>query len=134
MRNIFGIFGVFSWAFAATANTMVSNVIGQKKEDEVLPLIRRIVILSLSCAAILTILLNLGPEIFLSFYGQDELFDVDAIPVILVISFALIMMSFSAVWLNSVTGTGNTMVNLIIESITISVYCIYVYLTLETCN
>src|SRR5258708_22983100 len=70
MRNIFGIFGVFSWAFAATANTMVSNVIGQQKPEEVLPLIRRIVILSMSCSAVLTVFFNLGPEIFLSFYGH----------------------------------------------------------------
>lgn len=132
MRNIFGIFGVFSWAFAATSNTMVSNVIGQKKSEEVLPLIRRIVILSLSCSAILTILLNISPETFLSFYGQDELFITEAIPVIRIISIALLMMSFSAVWLNAVTGTGNTMVNLTIEVITIIIYCIYVYLTLET--
>lgn len=32
MRNIFGFFGVFTWAFAATSNTMVSNVIGQGKK------------------------------------------------------------------------------------------------------
>src|SRR5258706_8905403 len=134
MRNIFGIFGVFSWAFAATANTMVSNIIGQQKTEEVLPLIRRIVILSLSCAAILTLFLNLGPEIFLSFYGQDQSFITEAIPVIRIVSIALMMMSFSAVWLNSVTGTGNTMVNLIIETITITVYSIYVYLTFETWN
>jgi putative MATE family efflux protein len=134
MRNIFGIFGVFSWAFAATANTMVSNVIGQQKVEEVLPLVRRIVILSLSCSAGLTLLLNIGPEIFLSFYGQDEAFVTEAIPVIRVVSGALLMMSFSAVWLNAVTGTGNTMVNLIIESITIVVYSVYVWLVLETWN
>lgn len=134
MRNIFGIFGVFSWAFAATANTMVSNVIGQQKNEEVLPLIRRIVILSTSCSAVLTVLLNIRPEIFLSFYGQDESFITEAIPVIRVVSIALLMMAFSAVWLNSVTGTGNTMVNLTIESITITVYLIYVYLVLEIWN
>src|SRR5258708_20395592 len=134
MRNIFGIFGVFCWAFAGAAKTMVSNVIGQQKPEEVLPLIRRIVSLSLSCSAVLTVLLNLGPEIFLSFYGQDQSFISDAIPVIRVVSIGLIMMSFSAVWLNAVTGTGNTMVNLIIETITIIVYSIYVYLTLETWN
>ncbi|GHN00096.1 MATE family efflux transporter [Cytophagales bacterium WSM2-2] len=134
MRNIFGIFGVFSWAFAATANTMVSNVIGQQKPDEVLPLVRRIVILSLSCSGALTLLLNLGPEVFLSFYGQDATFIAEAIPVIRVVSLALVMMSFSAVWLNAVTGTGNTLVNLLIESITIIAYCIYVYLVLETWN
>jgi MATE family multidrug resistance protein len=134
MRNIFGIFGAFVWAFAATANTMVSNVIGQGKSEEVLPLIRRIVILSLSCSAVLTLLLNLGPEFFLSFYGQDQSFITEAIPVIRIVSIALLMMSFSAVWLNAVTGTGNTMINLVIELITIVVYAVYVYLTLETWN
>ena len=132
MRNIFGIFGVFSWAFAATANTMVSNVIGQGKQEEVLPLVRRIVILSLSCSATLVVLLSLGPEIFLSFFGQDQTFISEAIPVIRVVSVALLMMSFSAVWLNAVTGTGNTVVNLIIETITIIGYTIYVWLVLET--
>src|SRR5262249_39346647 len=116
MRNIFGIFGVFSWAFAATANTMVSNVIGQGKQEEVLPLVRRIVTLSLGCSAVLVVLLSLGPEIFLSFFGQDQAFISEAIPVIRVVSVALLMMSFSAVWLNAVTGTGNTVVNLIIET------------------
>ena len=76
--------------------------------------------------------MNIKPEIFLSFYGQDESFITEAIPVIRVVSVALLMMAFSAVWLNSVTGTGNTVVNLIIESITITVYVIYVYLVLET--
>jgi putative MATE family efflux protein len=134
MRNIFGIFGVFSWAFAATANTMVSNVIGQQKPDEVLPLIRRIVILSMTCIFTLVALLNISPEFFLSFYGQDEMFILEGIPVIRIISIALLLMSFSSVWLNAVTGTGNTMVNLIIEVITLSVYIVYVYLTLETWN
>jgi Na+-driven multidrug efflux pump len=41
------------------------------------------------------------------------------------------MMSFSTVWLNAVTGTGNTKINLIIELITIVIYCLYVYLILE---
>jgi Na+-driven multidrug efflux pump len=134
MRNIFGIFGVFSWAFAATANTMVSNVIGQGKSEEVLPLVRRIVILSLSCSASLTIILNISPETFLSFFGQDESFITDAIPVVRIISMALVMMSFSSVWLNAVTGTGNTIVNLTIELITLFFYIIYSYLVLETLN
>ena len=43
MRNIFGFFGSFTWAFAATANTMVSNIIGQGLQDEVIPLINKIV-------------------------------------------------------------------------------------------
>jgi multidrug resistance protein, MATE family len=131
MRNIFGLFGIFSWAFASAANTMVSNIIGQGKEDEVIPLIRRIVKVSFSISFILFILLNLGPEWFLSFYGQGDDFIRDAIPVIRIVSVALLMMSFGTIWLNAVTGTGNTSVNLMIELITIVIYCLYVYLTLE---
>ncbi len=40
-------------------------------------------------------------------------------------------MSVSTVWLNSVTGTANTKVNLGIEIIAIFVYGVYVYLVLR---
>jgi multidrug resistance protein, MATE family len=134
MRNIFGLFGIFSWAFASAANTMVSNIIGQGKEDDVIPLIRRIVMISFSISFLLFALLNVSPEWFLSFYGQGDDFVRDAIPVIRIVSFALLMMSFGTIWLNAVTGTGNTSVNLMIELVTIVIYCLYVYLTLEYFN
>jgi hypothetical protein len=40
-------------------------------------------------------------------------------------------MSFATVWLNTVTGTGNSTVNLAIEAAAIILYCGYVYLVLE---
>jgi MATE family multidrug resistance protein len=134
MRTIFGVFGVFTWSFAATTSTMVSNVIGQGKKDEVIGLIKKIIKLSLTFATIVAILLNLFPELFLSVYGQDQEFVRTAIPVMRVISTALILMSFATIWLNAVTGTGNTTVNLAIEVITIVFYCCYVYFILEYRN
>lgn len=131
MRNVFGFAGIFSWAFAATTNTMVSNILGQGREDEVLPLIRRIVRLSVGCSLVIMLLLNLFPAVFLSFYGQGPEFIQEAIPVMQVVTSALLMMSFGVVWLNAVTGTGNTTVNLLIELVTIVLYIIYVYLVLE---
>lgn len=134
MRNVFGLFGMFSWAFASATNTMVSNVIGQGKEEEVLPLIRRVVKLSLSISFVLFIFLVLWPEWFLSFFGQSPDFINEGIPVVYVVSIALLLMSFGTVWLNAVTGTGNTAVNLWIELITIVIYCFYVYFVLEYFN
>lgn len=131
MRNIFGLFGVFTWAFASATNAMVSNIIGQGMEDKVLLLIRKIIRLSLGFSVLIAIALNCFPGAFLSVYGQDATFTRAAIPVIRIVSTALILMSFSTVWLNAVTGTGNTRVNLLIEFITIVFYCIYVWLTLE---
>jgi putative MATE family efflux protein len=131
MRNIFGMFGVFVWAFGSTTNAMVSNIIGQGMEDRVHELIGRILRWSMGLAVGVAVLLNLFPRAFLSVYGQDAAFTAAAIPVLRVVSVALIMMSFSVIWLNSVTGTGNTRINLWIEAITIFFYSIYVYLVLE---
>ncbi len=134
MRNIFGLFGIFCWAFASTTNTMVSNIIGQGRTEEVLPLVRRIAKLSFSISAVTFVVINLVPEFFLSFYGQGNAFIQEAIPVVRIVSLALMMMSFGTIWLNAVTGTGNSRVNLVIELITITLYCAYVFIVLEYLN
>jgi multidrug resistance protein, MATE family len=131
MRNIFGLFGIFCWAFASTTNTMVSNIIGQGKTEEVMPLIRRVVKMSLGISFFIFIILNIFPEFFLSFYSQGSEFIAEAIPIVRIVSVALLMMSVGTIWLNAVTGTGNARVNLLIELITIVIYVVYVYLVLE---
>jgi putative MATE family efflux protein len=127
MRNIFGFFGSFTWAFAATSNTMVSNIIGQNMQEKVIPLIVKIMKWSLGFAVLVFILLN----VFASIYGQGEDFMQEGIPVLRVVSFALLFMSVATVWLNAVTGTGNSSVNLAIEFVAIIIYIIYSYLTIE---
>jgi len=134
MRNIFGLFGIFCWAFASTTNTMVSNIIGQGKQDEVMPLIKRVVKMSLGISLFIFVILNLVPEFFLSFYSQGDEFIAEAVPIVRIVSVALLMMSVGTIWLNAVTGTGNTRVNLMIELVTIVIYCVYVFLVLEHWN
>ncbi len=131
MRNIFGFFGSFTWAFAATANTMVSNIIGQNMQDKVIPLINRIVKWSFGFALMVCILLNVFAHQFLSIYGQGEGFMQEGIPVLRVVSFALLIMSIATIWLNAVTGTGQSKINLAIEFVAIIIYIIYAYLTIE---
>lgn len=131
MRNLFGFFGCFTWAFAATTNTMVSNVIGQGKQNEVLPLIYRILKWSVGFAVCVFIILNISPRLFLGIYGQGEEFIVAAIPVMRIVSVAMVMMSVAVVWVNAVTGTGNSKMNLYTEITTIIFYIIYIYIVLE---
>jgi MATE family multidrug resistance protein len=134
MRNIFGFFGCFTWAFAATANTMVSNVIGQNLQHKVPELINRIMYWSVGFALMVCIFLNVFPHLFLSIYGQGEDFISAAIPVLRIVSSALVLMSISVVWMNAVTGTGNSKMNLMSEVAAITFYCIYVYIVLEKLN
>jgi putative MATE family efflux protein len=134
MRNIFGLISCVTWALASTTSSMVSNIIGQGKPEQVRPLIWRVVKISTSMSFIIALLLNLFPGTLLSIYGQEKAFTEVAIPVMRVVTSAMIFMSFSGVWLNAITGTGNSRVTFLIELITIVIYCIYVYLVLEKYN
>lgn len=127
MRNVFGMAGVFVWAFAATSNTMVSNLIGQGRTDLVIPAIRRIMAWSLGACSIIVLLLNLFPDMFFSMFGQDEGFVQEGIPVIRMVSAGMLFMSVANIWLNAVTGTGQTKVNLAIELIAIGLYMGYTW-------
>lgn len=127
MRNVVNIMGVIVWAFASTTNTMVSNLIGQKLEHKVLFVIKKIMILSVSFSFVLVCFLNLFAEKFLMLYGQTQEFVNEAVPVIRIVSLAMLCMSVSVIWLNAVTGTGKTKMNLFIEVMAIIFYLIYVY-------
>ena len=131
MRNIFGLVGCVTWALASTTSSMVSNLIGQGKSDKVRELIWRIIKISTGLSTIVAILINLFPGVLLSVYGQDEAFTTAAMPVVRVVTTAMVLMSFSVIWVNAITGTGNSRVTFLIELITIILYCIYVWLVLE---
>jgi multidrug resistance protein, MATE family len=127
MRNVFGFFGCITWAFASTSNTMVSNIIGQGLEHKVENLVIKIMKLSILFSVIVCIIINITPTLFLSVYGQGNNFIAAAIPVLRVVSVALVLMSIGVVWLNAVIGTGQTKINLYIEIVAIVLYCSYVY-------
>ena len=131
MRNVFGLVGVFIWAFAGTCNTMVSNLMGQKREDLVILAINKIMLLSMGCCAVMVLIVNIFPEPFFGLFGQGKEFVDKAVPVIRIVSVGLIIMSAANIWLNGVTGTGKTTVNLAIEIIAIIVYVSHTWIFMK---
>jgi multidrug resistance protein, MATE family len=127
MRNVFGLVGVFVWAFASTSNVMVSNLMGQKREKNIIEVINKITFLSFGFCLIMVSLLNLFPGSFFRLFGQDETFVLEGIPVIRMVSLGLLFMSIANIWLNGVTGTGKTKVNLLIEILAITLYLLYTW-------
>jgi Na+-driven multidrug efflux pump len=131
LRSIFGFFGVFTWALSATCNTMVSNVIGQGKQDLVFSAIRRIAAISLFCALIVCILVNLFPSTILQVYTTDRSLISDAIPSVRIITLSTLLMAISGIVLSAVTGTGNTRINLGIEMAAVVGYLLYCSIVVE---
>ena len=131
MRAVFGFFGTFFWALAATTNSMVSNIIGQGRKEEVFTLIKKISTLSLGIAVIVCTILNLFPGVYLSLFRNDAQFIETGIPVLRAIAFIMLILSVGTIWLSAVTGTGNSKITFLIEIVAISFYCVYVFVVLE---
>lgn len=131
MRNVFGFFGAFTWAFAATSNTMVSNLMGQGKQAQIDILLKRIVTLSTGFSLCIALILTFFPSLFLGIYGQGNEFMVLGKSVLKIVSVAMLFMSVSTVYLNAVTGTGNSRITFLIECVAVCIYGVYVYLTLD---
>jgi len=127
LRSIFGIVSGGTGALATTCNTMVSNLLGQGRQQLVLPAIIKISKLSLAYSAIVCVLLLLGSRQFLSLYSSDQALITFTIPSLQVIVVATLIMSVSTVAFNGVVGTGNTLVNLTIEITCVSLYLVYCY-------
>ena len=131
MRNVFGLAGVFVWAFASTTNVMISNLMGQKKEDKVIEAITKIMMLSIGFCSVMVVLLNIFPGVFFNLFGKDDAFVAAGIPVARVVSLGMLFMSVANIWLNGVTGTGKTKMNLVIEIVAITTYLIYSWIFMK---
>ncbi|MFN8253784.1 MAG: MATE family efflux transporter [Ferruginibacter sp.] len=131
MRNVFGLAGIFVWAFASTSNVVVSNLMGQHKEEKVLQAISRIMLWSVFFCSIMVTLLNIFPEMFFRLFGQTKAFAAAGIPVARVVSCGMLLMSVANIWLNGVTGTGKTKMNLLIEIVAITVYLLYTWIFMK---
>jgi multidrug resistance protein, MATE family len=127
MRNVFGLGGVFIWAFAATSNIMVSNLLGQNRENDVIKTVAKISLLSFLCCAIIVGLVNFFPAQFFGLFGQSNNFVALGAPVLKTVGIGMLSMSIANVWLNAITGTGKTTINLTIEIISILLYLGYSY-------
>jgi len=127
LRNVFGIVGVGTWAMASTCNTMVSKIIGQGRQTEVMKLILRICKISLLYALVVGGLLVLFSNQFLSIYTGDKELIQFAIPSLRIIALATLVMAISTVVFNGVVGTGNTLFNLALEITCVGIYLFYCY-------
>lgn len=64
---------MFVWAFASTTNVMVSNLMGQKREDKVIEAITRTMILSIGFCVAMCLLVNVFPQVFFGLFGQEKI-------------------------------------------------------------
>jgi Na+-driven multidrug efflux pump len=127
IRSIYVVMFIPLNALSVTSNTLVSNIIGEGKNNAVMSLIYRISRLSMSIMAVALLLLCLFSKSILSLYTNDLSLINEAVPSIYVITVALIIGSIACVFFNSVSGTGNIKSAMLIELAVLALYVAQIY-------
>ena len=128
-RSLYILLTIPAGALATTVNTLVSNLIGAGRKEEVLPFIRRIASVSISMIFPIVVVALIFPQFFAHIYTDDSGLIAASIPVIRIIAIANLFFAFSFVVFNGVSGTGNTRTAFAIEFFTLFFYISYVYFT-----
>jgi putative MATE family efflux protein len=127
VKSLYTIFGIPAWGFASSANTIVSNLMGQQKQHEVSSAIKKVMIFSFGLTASLCIPLALFPYEFMRFYTVDPEIIAGGRTVIYVCIVALLFYALSTIMFNGIVSTGTSKVSLAIEVAAVIVYLAYTY-------
>ena len=128
VRTIYMLLMTPLWGFSQAANTMVSNIIGQQKNDEVMPLTRRIIVMGFFTSLVAVFLVAIFPEGFVSLVTTDVSIIHDTKASIYIICAATLFFSIGMILLSAVSGTGDTRAAMFIEIVNISAYLAFVIL------
>lgn len=129
IRTFYMIFFIPMNALATTANTLVSNTMGMKKISEVIPLIKRICLLSLIIVVVMGLITLSASKFWISLIASDKDLNLitETVMPLLVLVTALPICSIGTVVFNAISGTGNTRMALILELITMFIYVSYMW-------
>lgn len=126
LRSVLGIVSVGTWAIASTCNAMVSKQIGAGKTDEVYGTITKLISVSLTYTACISIALLIWPQQVLSIYTDAPHIIQMGLTITPFLAGSILIMSVSTVCFNAVVGTGNTWVNFSIEALTVILYSLFI--------
>lgn len=130
IRTFYMIYFIPMNALSTTANTLVSNTMGMKKYENVLPLVKKICLLNLAIVVGMGIVTMSNSTFWISLIASDTDLTLvqETVAPLLVLVFALPICSLGTVLFNSISGTGNTRWALIFEVITIVFYVLAMYI------
>ena len=128
VRSIYMVLMIPLFGFSSATSTLVSNLMGSGKVKEVLSLVKKVLILSLSfTAAFIPITLSFPTQLARIYTAETNLI-LAVKPVLYVISFSMLFFCTAMILYSAVTGTGKTLHSLAVESFSILIYLISAYL------
>lgn len=133
VRMVYLCLSIPCWGFASGINTLVSNLIGQRKRQAVLPIIWKTTKICLLTTMIFTLPVVFYPQYILyPLLGSEDMSLItDAQPIFYVLAAILVLFSIGGIYFNGLTGTGATIYGLKIQFFCAIFYLLYIYTIVE---
>ena len=131
VRSVYSILMIPNIALGNAVNTLVSNVIGQNREDLVWVVVKRTLLLAMVGSLLFVALNKIDATLTLSIFTDDASLIQESLPIIDVISITMFLFAIGMILLSAVTGTGNTRMALIIEVVTLVIYLTFIYMVVN---
>lgn len=126
-RSVYMFLMIPGWALCSVTNTLVSNVLGEGKPEQVMPITWKLMKFSILMLLVVILGAALIPRQVLGVYTNNSDLINASIPTYYIILSALFLFSVMSVLFNAVLGTANTRVTLLIEVVTLSMYVFYTW-------
>ena len=124
-RGASGIIWVVLQSFSSTCSTLVSNIIGEGKQDKVMSLVGRILKLSYGVIGVMIIIFCLFPEAIGHIYTDIPGLAKASAPALMVMACSYLCNTGGQVLFLAVSGTGNTKTAFRLELMTLAIYLVY---------
>ncbi len=133
VRMVYLVLSIPCWGFSSGINTIVSNFIGAKRRDAVLPIIWKTAKICWLTTMLITLPVVLFPEYLLYplLGGEDMSLIIDAKPTLRVLMGILFLFSFGGVYFNGLAGAGATAYGLKMQIACAIFYLVYIYFVVE---
>lgn len=136
VRMVYLILSIPVWGFASGINTLVSNFIGARKRQAVLPIVWKTSKISWLSTMLLSLPVVLFPEQLLyPLLGSSDMSLIrDSQPILYVLLLILSLFALGGVYFNGLAGTGATFFGLKLQSVCVLLYLAYIYIVVEWTN
>ena len=133
VRMVYLVLSIPCWGFSSGINTIVSNFIGARRRDAVLPIVWKTAKICWLITMLISLPVVLFPEYLLyPLLGSEDMsLIMDAKPTLFVLLGILFLFSVGGVYFNGLAGTGATAFGLKMQSVCAIFYLIYIYVVVE---
>lgn len=133
-KEVYMVLGITTWGIANATNSLISNLIGQGRQDEIFVLLRKVIIVALGFSVIFFLFIMIYPQGFIQIFTNDDTIIQLATNPVRIVGVCLIIMAVSSILFRAVTGTGATRYSLLLVFITLIVYMVYVVILIKVLN